>query len=46
MMPVICADAAEILKDTPCPATTLDVLRRIAPMREVEAAELMTGQNN
>ena len=42
----ICADAVEILKDTPCPAATFDVLRRMAPMRQVEAAELMTGQNN
>lgn len=40
------ADAAEILKDTPFPAATFDVLRRMAPMRQVEAAELMTGQNN
>src|SRR3546814_14029813 len=42
----ICADAAEILKHTPCPAGTFDVLRRMAPMRQVEAAELMTGQSN
>jgi hypothetical protein len=42
----ICADAAEILKDAPCPAASFDVLRRMAPMRQVEAAELMIGQNN
>jgi hypothetical protein len=46
MLDGICADAAEILKETPCPAVTLNVLRRMAPMRQVEAAELMTGQNN
>lgn len=46
MLDGICADAADILKDTPCPAGTLDILRRMAPMRQVEAAELMTGQNN
>ncbi|KAA5604245.1 RepB plasmid partition [Roseospira marina] len=42
----ICADAAEILKDAPCPAASFDVLRRMASMRQVEAAELMVGQNN
>jgi ParB-like chromosome segregation protein Spo0J len=42
----ICADAAEILKDTPCPAATFDVLKGMAPMRQVGAAELMKGQNN
>jgi len=46
MLEGICADAAEILKDTPCPAGTFDVLRRMAPVRQVEAAELMTGQSN
>lgn len=42
----ICADAAEMLKDAPCPAASFNVLRRMAPMRQVEAAELMIGQNN
>lgn len=39
-------DTTEVLKDRPCPAATLDVLRRMAPLRQLEAAELMTGQNN
>jgi len=46
MLDGICAEAADALKDTPCPAATLDVLRCMAPMRQVEAAELMAGQNN
>jgi hypothetical protein len=46
MLDGICADAAEMLKDAPCPAGTFNVLRCMAPMRQVEAAELMTGQNN
>jgi ParB-like chromosome segregation protein Spo0J len=46
MLDGICVDAVEILKETPCPAATLHVLRRMAPMRQVEAAELMRGQNN
>ena len=46
MLDGIGADAVEILKDTPCPAKTFDVLRCMAPMRQMEAAELMMGQNN
>ncbi len=46
MLDDICADAADILKDSPSPAATFDVLRCMAPIRQVEAAELMTGQNN
>ena len=46
MLDGICPEAAEILKDSLCPAATFDVLRRMAPIRQVEAAELMTGQNN
>jgi hypothetical protein len=42
----ISADAAEILKDAPCPLTVFDILRRMAPLRQIEAAELMVGQNN
>ena len=42
----ICAEVVDILKDTACPAGTFDVLRCMAPMRQIEAAELMTGQNN
>ena len=46
MLDGICADAAEILKDAPCPAAIFDLLRRMAPLRQVEAAELMTGQDH
>ena len=46
MLDGICADAVEILKDTPCSAATFDVLQTVVPMRQLEAAELMTGQNN
>ena len=42
----ICAEAAEILKDAPCPAKSFDALRRMTPIRQIEAAELMVGQNN
>jgi hypothetical protein len=40
----ICDDAASILQDAPCPAAVFDIIRRMAPVRQVEAADLMTGQ--
>jgi hypothetical protein len=42
----ICPDVVEILKDMPCPIAVFDTLRRMAPLRQIEAAELMVGQNN
>ena len=42
----ICPEASELLKDTPCPMKVFDILRQMAPMRQVEAAELMIGQGN
>ncbi|OKO67334.1 plasmid partitioning protein RepB C-terminal domain-containing protein [Bradyrhizobium sp. AS23.2] len=42
----ICPEAADLLKDTPCPMKVFDILRQMAPMRQVEAADLMIGQGN
>ena len=42
----ICIDAAELLKDSPCAISVFDSLRKMVPLRQVEAAELMLGQNN
>lgn len=42
----ISPDAADILKDTNCPIVVFDTLRRMSPLRQVEAADLMIGQNN
>ena len=42
----ICPEAEELLKATECTAAAFKVLRRMAPTRQVEAAELMIGQNN
>ncbi len=42
----ICPEAVEVLKDTPCPLAVFDILRRMGSLRQVEAAELMAGQNN
>jgi len=42
----ICPEAVEILKDTTCPMNVFDVLRRMSSIRQIEAADLMVGQNN
>jgi hypothetical protein len=46
MLDGICPDAAELLKDSPCAMMTFDMLRKMVPLRQIEAAELMLGQNN
>ena len=46
MLNGICAEAVELLKDTTCPLIVFELLRQMAPIRQVEAAELMIGQNN
>lgn len=42
----ICAEAADMLKDTTCSMKVFDILRRMSTMRQIEAADLMIGQNN
>jgi hypothetical protein len=42
----ICTEVIDILKDLSCPTTVFDVLRRMSSIRQIEAAELMTGQQN
>jgi hypothetical protein len=39
-------DTIELLKDAPCPLSVFDILRKMAPMRQREAAELMVGHSN
>lgn len=46
MLDGICAEAIEMLKKTNCPMKSFDILRQMAPIRQVEAADLMIGQNN
>ncbi|PVX29317.1 plasmid partitioning protein RepB C-terminal domain-containing protein [Sphingomonas pokkalii] len=46
MLNGICTEVIDILKDAPCPIAVFDVLRRMSPIRQIEAAELMTGQQN
>ena len=42
----ICEEVAELLADTNCPQTTFDVRRRMKPVRQIEAAELMLGNRD
>ena len=42
----ISPDVADLLKDVQCPATVFDLLRQMLPARQIDAAELMIGQNN
>lgn len=42
----ICPEVVEQLADKPCPMLVFESLRRMKPMRQMEAAELMVGQKN
>lgn len=42
----VSAEAAEMLKDTPCSMKVFDILRQMSAVRQIEAADLMIGQNN
>jgi hypothetical protein len=46
MLDGICKEAIDLLKDTSCPMKIFDILRRMTPIRQMEAADLMIGQNN
>ncbi len=42
----ICTEAVAILKDKACPAAVFATLRKMIPLRQIEAAELMVNANN
>lgn len=42
----ICEEAVELLKDANCPMKVFDIMRKMASTRQIEAADLMIGQNN
>ncbi len=42
----ICNEAVAILKDKPCPSAVFGTLRKMKPIRQVEAAELLVNANN
>src|ERR1700686_3110615 len=42
----ICEEAVGLLKDKICPMAVFDVLRKMNPQRQIEAAEFLTNANN
>lgn len=42
----ICQEAIDSLEDKPCPLAVFDVLKRMKPLRQIEATDLMVGQKN
>ena len=46
MLDGICPDAIQLLNNAPCPFRVFDILRQMTSIRQIEAAELMLGQQN
>ena len=46
LMDGIGEETIELLKDTVCPLTVFDVLRKMTPLRQYETAQMMIGHNN
>ncbi|MBR0831457.1 ParB N-terminal domain-containing protein [Bradyrhizobium manausense] len=42
----ICEEVVGLLKDRICPLAVFDVLRKMSPLRQIEAAELLINANN
>jgi hypothetical protein len=42
----ICPEAEDLLKDKSCPMAVFDILKRMVPLRQIEAAEFMANANN
>lgn len=42
----VCAEAIELLKDKPCPMAVFEVLKKMVPLQQVKAADLMSSSNN
>jgi hypothetical protein len=45
MLQGICAEAVEVLKDKPATLKAFELLKRMSPLRQIEAAELMVMMN-
>jgi hypothetical protein len=46
MLDGICPEAVQLLTNAPCPFRVFDILRQMRSIRQIEAAELMLGQQN
>ena len=42
----VCQEVVSLLKDKMCPMAVFEILRRMKPMRQIEAVELMIAANN
>jgi hypothetical protein len=42
----ICAEAVSLLKDRQCPMAVFEILKKMRPLRQIEAAELLVNANN
>ena len=42
----ICPEVATLLADKPCPMIAFEAIKKMKPLRQIEAAELMVGQHN
>lgn len=46
MLNGVCAEATELLKDKNCPMAVFEILKKMQPLRQIQAAELMINANN
>jgi hypothetical protein len=46
MLDGICDEAVALLKDKICPIAVFEIVRRMKPLRQIEAAELLINANN
>lgn len=46
MLNGICPEARELLKDKNCPMAMFEILKRMQPLRQIEAADMMINANN
>lgn len=46
MLNGICDETVAILKDKPCPMAVFEILRKMKPLRQIEAVELLVNANN
>ncbi|NTH16464.1 ParB N-terminal domain-containing protein [Agrobacterium rhizogenes] len=46
MLNGVCPEATELLKDKNCPMAMFEILKKMQPLRQIEAADLMINANN
>lgn len=46
MLDGICEEAITLLADKQCPLAVFEILRKMKPLRQIEAAEFLVGNNN